>query len=99
MYCVNIVLFWIYYRMAPTLNPEKILSFSNAEYKGSHRANLDETKNQIKEDDTERKHERREQIALTEERKRSKTNQRKSEKEIVQRNEKSLKSQTWVGCL
>ena len=45
-------------------------------------------KNQVKEDNRERKKEKREQIVLTEE-------QNKSKKEIVQEKEESLKSQTW----
>ena len=45
-------------------------------------------KNQVKEDNRERKKEKREQIVLTEK-------QNKSKKEIVQEKEESLKSQTW----
>ena len=45
-------------------------------------------KNQVKEDNRERKREEREQIVLTKE-------QNKSKKEIVQEKEESLKSQTW----
>ena len=45
-------------------------------------------KNQVKEDNRERKREKREQIVFTEE-------QNKSKKEIVQEKEESLKSQTW----
>ena len=49
---------------------------------------LREKKNQVKEDNRERKREKREQIVFTEE-------QNKSKKEIVQEKEESLKSQTW----
>ena len=55
------------FRMAPTSNPEKKSPLSNAERKRRHRANLsEERKNQIKEDDKERKRIKRAETVLTE---------------------------------
>ena len=80
------------FRMAPTSNPEKKSPLSNAERKRRHRANLsEERKNQIKEDDKERKRIKRAETVLTEKEKEELRMKERERKRLQRQKKKVLK--------